>query len=127
MKIKLLGIAIICLGLQACGSKKVATQTVETTQVEQPESALNDLVVSFNSKASGIDVKCREKLDEFISMNPKIISEKYKWGREGETSYCIRIRGSEKERGFIVEEIKALLKDCINVNINEKAECVYKR
>lgn len=127
MKIKLIFFVAFCLVIQACGPKKEATKTVETTQVAQPESALNDLVVSFNSKASGIDVQCREKLDEFINMNPKIISEKYKWGREGETSYCIRIRGSEKERGFISEEIKTLLKDCINVNINEKAECVYKR
>lgn len=114
--------------VNACQTKKSkASETTAITKEQvQPKNA-NNLVVSFYSKGAGIDYEIANEFDNFLTtqLSNQINFTKKGWGREGETDFCIQINHSlsQKEKQFVVDEIKQMANKSKLVHIKEDSEC----
>ena len=86
------------------------------------------LVLSFISKGGGIDGKTYEKIKEFIEKHPKKPAfETHRWGREGETDYCLHLKElTAVEQTVFIEDINKLITDKEMVLVYENNEYVKK-
>jgi len=128
-------IALLALALLVCGSLSAQTKTKNPkkkseskNEVELNKTVKYRLVISFISKASGIDHKAHEKIKEFIEKHPKKPAfETFHWGREGEIDYCLQLKElSTKEQTVFIEDIKKLIDDKEMVLVYENHNYVKK-
>lgn len=96
--------------------------------INNTKSSNYPIIVSFTSKASGIDTKAHEEFQKFLSTYPKkIVFEPTHWGREGETDYCLKLNElSMGEQTDFINKVKKLLAKSSLVIVSENAECVHK-
>ncbi len=106
-------------------NKPVVTETTEPGTFR--------LIVSFISIGAGPDAQLKEAIDNYIiSYNKKnsieLAIEKYPWGREGETDYCMNLTeiGSDNQIVFI-KGIQDIVKDSKLVFIKENEVCKHKK
>ena len=109
-------------------SKNVPDVTKTTNLTKTPqEPVVYDVIISFISKASGIDHELKDKIDAVIAdfnktnktdIQPEVIS----WGREGEKDYNFIIKNlsTELQKKFIAA-IEAELKstDMAHITFNQ--------
>lgn len=124
------------LALLACNSTKKTTESKSQNQVSQntilPDSIYR-FTVSFISIGSGTDKKARQQFSQFIEQfneksNVKINAEITNWGREGETDYCLKLAGLNKQQqDKFIADTKELLKESSLVRYYENSVCKYKK
>jgi hypothetical protein len=105
-----------------------ANDTVVTTvvaPVQTDTSNLYRVTVSFISKGEGIDRQSVLKFEEWVKSYPKSpVYLKTRWGREGETNYCLKLAElSTREQVIFVRDLRTLLTDKELVLIDEYAPC----
>ncbi len=67
------------------------------------------LAIGFGSYAMGIDGGTLARVEALLAADPAVRSvERYPWGREGEVSLCVRLRG-QRDAGRLFDRLKALL------------------
>lgn len=67
------------------------------------------VVVSFISKGEGIDEKGKEKLVNWLKEQNIEYEEKF-WGREGESNFCIFLKGkSNRQQDIIVRDLRTFI------------------
>lgn len=107
-----------------------STQAQQTQENKNPEVQTNDanisrLIASFYSIGEGTDRVTREEFEKFLeSYSPKVAFDLKRWGREGETDYCLKLKelnASQKED--FVRKAKAILQKSKLVHIKENAPC----
>ena len=87
------------------------------------------LIVSFISKASGVDRKLHEKFKALLeSYTPRVNPEVTPWGREGEVDYCLKLNelNANQQKDF-VQKVRQAIGNTDMVYITENAGCVHKR
>jgi hypothetical protein len=106
-----------------CKSKS-ATSNLKTVMAENYR-----IVIAFISKGAGIDGKTMDAVTKFIEEHPKKPAlEKYRWGREGEQDFALKLSElSTKEQKTFVEEIQKIAGKSDLVQISENAPCVHKK
>ena len=111
--------------------KENKNEKIQTTQKVKGDTLR--LVVSFYSRASGINRSAKEKYDTLISKfqndnNLKLEYEKIKWGREGEVDYCFNLKVISKNiQEKFISETKLLLEGKEQVKIYENINCFNKQ
>ena len=123
------GILLLLLG--ACHSKKNATAAAPPPAPAATQAVPDDsyrLVVSFYSEGAGVDMKVKDEFEKFLNSNAKKIAfEPTRWGREGETDYCLKLSElSASEQADLVKRAKELLSKTKLVHVDENAKCVHK-
>lgn len=116
---------ILTLCLIAFVSCKSANEAEPKHEIEAVKTSVNNtrFIVSFISKASGIDYNSREKLIDYLDSN-KIEYNKVSWGREGEIDYCLALSDIDEARQTqLIEEIKALLELSNLIRYKENTSC----
>lgn len=118
--------------LFACNNVKKVNQNGATDSIISNSTNSNGkyrFIVSFISIGSGIDLKSKQMLNEFItnyeqSNNVKITFNSTNWGKEGEVDYCFLLLelNSKKQEKFIAEA-KDILKNCLLVRYKENDSC----
>ena len=98
---------------------------------DMPGADKYHLVVSFFSRGQGVDSETHKSFKEFITpydSTGQITADKYHWGREGETDYCIRFVSLDaaKQQEFTTQA-KAILARSTLVHVEENADCKHKR
>lgn len=124
------------VAIVACNSTKKTTESKSQNQVSQntilPDSIYH-FTVSFISIGSGTDKKARQQFSQFIDQfseknNLKINVELTKWGREGETDYCLKLSELNKQQqDKFIADTKELLKTSTLVRYYENDTCRQKR
>ena len=120
--------------LLSCHSEKKAASPAQTSSTQQASNgdavkALNNLVVSFYSRGSGINTKASMELEEFIikyshDTNTEIGYKKTPWGREGEVDFCIELSKMQPgQRDKFLIRVKEILKIASLVHIYENHPC----
>ncbi len=90
------------------------------------------LVVSFFSRASGIDFEARKQVDAYIyefeqAKGISINKEETRWGREGEIDYCLTLeKVTTKDQKKFVKKIKGIAKKSGRINVLEHSPCLHK-
>ena len=97
------------------------------------EDNMYDIIISFASRASGINHEAREKMEKVITdfnhdNKVTVFMEKQHWGREGEVDYLFLTKNlSTKQK----KDLKAKINDAIGtadlVFISYDAKAVHKR
>lgn len=108
---------------------------VTTVAAQNPapvQDTANDiyrLTISFISKGAGIDMKTQEAFENWLNAQPKHPAyEKTRWGREGETNYCLRLNElSTREQEIFVKDVRTQLTDKQLVFVTEYAKCKGKK
>lgn len=135
-------ILIVTVGLYSCKNSSQAMSSTETVPnadkkvsdgSQTTEKITYDMIVSFISKASGIDKALQAKVDAKIAsfnignkttIKPEIVT----WGREGERDYLFVLKNlsTDKKKEFIssIEEVVGS-SDMANITFNQKSR--YKR
>jgi len=89
-----------------------------------------DLLVSFSSKGSGINHTAgkalKKYLEDYSRDHKRPAIDTIRWGREGETDYCIQLTDTRKKDAF-VSGIKELLKEEPQVSVEENKSSEHKR
>jgi len=133
---------ILSLGVYSCKSTSQAKSTTETVPNEDNKQTstkmddkdiIYDVIISFISKASGIDQELKTKVDVAIeNFNKKnktnIIPEIIGWGREGERDYNFILKNlsTEQKKEFISSiEDSVGSTDMAHITFNQKS--VHKR
>src|SRR2546430_1712134 len=129
--LRLTVLGILLLPFAACGGKKTATATAPPAAPPVAQTAPDDsyrLVVSFYSEGGGVDMKTKDEFEKFLNSNAKKIAfEPTRWGREGETDYCLKLSElSSSEQADFVKKAKELLSKTKLVHFDENAKCVHK-
>jgi len=126
-------IAILISVFFSCKGTKTTTQAENSQNKEQTADNIYRLNISFISIGSGTDGKAKQELLNYIKdfetkRNIKIEMETAKWGREGETDYCLKLAelNSDEQTKFI-SDIKELLKTSKLVRYSENTTCKNKR
>jgi hypothetical protein len=109
----------------------VALAALSITQKSYSQSSTENsrLIISFQSRASGIDRGTKKEIDEFISKYEKekgvqLAKEVVRWGREGEVDYCFKLSELSKEdQKDFVSGIKPLAGGSKQTVIVENAPC----
>ena len=133
MKILKLTVFILITSLIAC---KAPTETMESTTSKTEttnKETVYDIIISFISKASGIDDALKTKIDTALSEfntkhNTKIQPEIAPWGREGEKDYLFLTKNlSTKQKKEIIAKFKTAIdsSDMALIFLNKKS--VHKR
>ncbi|HLG33768.1 MAG TPA: hypothetical protein VI757_02725 [Bacteroidia bacterium] len=133
MKVKLVLVTLIIISGCHCEKKPAATIPAEAPKTQTVQSdeiqSLNNLLVSFYSKGSGINREAAGKFDNFLmeyirKTNTKITYKKTGWGREGELDYCISlsVMNSEQRSKFITA-VKDNLRQVELVHLFENHPC----
>ncbi|MGB0429622.1 MAG: hypothetical protein ACPGLV_04050 [Bacteroidia bacterium] len=96
-------------------TNKAPTESITTTR----------FIVSFYSPGDGINRTAKNKFESFITnYETKITYTDTKWGREGETDYCLDLNElSESQQKAFISEVKTLLKNAKKVNFYENTTC----
>lgn len=133
---------IILIGTSSLFSCKNSSQAMGSDKIEPTNSGKHeitnndvtyDMIISFISKASGIDRELKPKIDEAIASfntkhNLEIKKNAIGWGREGETDYNLILKNlsTSQKKEFIssIEEIVAS-SDMVHITFNQKS--VHKR
>ena len=132
MKVKIYFIAFIMATGCHCAKKYAEQKPADEKKVQEVSDAgqsLNNLVVSFYSKGSGINREAAGKLEKFLSgyigkTNTPVTWKRTGWGREGETDYCISLSGMNTgQRDKFIAEIKDLLRSAETVHLFENRPC----
>lgn len=144
----LIVISSVLLSADSCNrNKNTATSSTTTTQTNttttvatQQPMPVNPVPVpatkddgsvrfsaSFFSIGEGIDTELHKKFIQFLDSYPKKIAySPIKWGREGETDYCIALKElTEIEQEEFVRKAKKILST--NVDVNENTVCSHKK
>ena len=129
--LRLTALSIILLPFGACGGKKSATAAAPAAPAPVAQTAPDDsyrLVVSFYSEGGGADMKTKDEFEKFLNGNAKKIAfEPTRWGREGETDYCLKLSElNAVEQADFVKKAKELLAKTKLVHVDENAKCVHK-
>jgi hypothetical protein len=149
-------IALVSFSCSSCRSKKDATTTNSVTVSGTPSDVMSQpaptgtgdtpnpqladtttkmnennygFVVSFYSPGNGIDAATKDAYDKFLEgYKDKVEVEQYRWGREGEIDYCLKLsKLSAAEKKDFIAKSRALLEKSQKVNISENAACVHKK
>jgi hypothetical protein len=97
------------------------------------EDNMYDIIVSFASRASGINHEARESLEKTITdFNQEnkvtVFMEKQHWGREGEVDYLFLTKNlSTKQKKELKAKIKVAVGSADLVFISYDAKAVHKR
>ena len=122
----------IALSFFSCNCAK-NSRTLCKKQKESVNAVLSDSVfrfgVSFISIGGGIDRQAKQKFDQYIEefnslnkVNLKI--EIIKWGREGETDYCVKLSQlNSDEQAKFISSIKEIIKTSKLVRYSENTTC----
>jgi hypothetical protein len=122
-------IAILISAFFSCKVKKLTTQTENNQNKEQSLDIVYRFNISFISIGSGTDGKARQAFLDFIKdfetkRKIKIEMETVKWGREGETDYCLKLTElNQEEQAQFISDIKELLKTSKLVRFSENTAC----
>ena len=124
--IKLILCAALVLGgttFYSCKTKAAASN-VKTVMAENYR-----LIIAFISKGGGVDTKANEAILKFIEDHPKKPKlEQYRWGREGEIDFCLKLTElSTKEQKTFIEELQKLAGKSDLVQFSENAPAVHKK
>lgn len=94
----------------------------KTVEVKEGYSRL---VVTFISKASGIDYEVRDKFTAYLKTNYPDVKYDYKnWGREGEKDYCFQLETmTAKEQKKFISEIEKEFGVNPLINVVENGKC----
>ena len=139
-------VLIVCLGLLSCKNGeqiKSETSTERTaekvkdmsseTSTDSEKDKVYDFIVSFISKASGIDHSIKAKVDAEIAAFEKankltVSNEQIRWGREGEIDYCFDLKElSTTQKKEFIAKISEVVGKTDMVHLTESAKCVHKR
>jgi hypothetical protein len=135
-KIKIMNklfIAILLGVFFSCKGTKTTKQTENNQNNEHTSETIYRFNVSFISIGSGTDGIARRQFLDFIKdfetkRNIQIPIETTKWGREGETDYCLKLTqlNSDEQAKFILD-IRELLKNSKLVRYSENTICKQTR
>lgn len=135
VSILLIGLSISLLSCksqtQAMGAEKIEPSNSEKNIVS--EDNIYDIIISFASRASGINHEAREKLEKLITdFNQEnkvtVYMEKQHWGREGEVDYLFLTKNlSTKQKKELKANIEATVGSADLVFISYEAKAVHKR
>lgn len=133
MKILTGTVFILITSLIACKTpSKTLESTASKTEVTTKETVY-DIIISFISKASGIDDALKTKVDTALSEfnkkhNTKIQPEIVTWGREGEKDYLILTKNlSTKQKKEIIAKFKIAIDSSDMAHIFLTKKSVHKR
>ena len=116
----------------SCKGIKTTTQVKNNQKKEQSSDDTYRFNISFISIGSGTDGKARQLFLDFIKdfeakKNFLIELETVKWGREGETDYCLKLTQlNSDEQAKFISDIKELLKTSKLVRYSENTTCKKK-
>lgn len=125
-------VSILLSAFFACKGTKTTTQNENRQNKEQTAGNIYRLTISFISIGSGTDGKARQEFLNYIQdfetkRNIKIGMETAKWGREGETDYCLKLAElNSDEQAKLISDIKELLKTSKLVRYSENTPCKNK-
>jgi hypothetical protein len=132
-KLPVLLFAVILFASCNCEKKAIETKPAEAPKAQQSPSdgvnALNNLVVSFYSKGSGIDRDAWRRFEDFLvsysaKTNTPVPYKKIGWGREGEFDFCVTLSAmTAGQRDKFIAEARELLKPVELVHIYENRPC----
>ncbi|MGE0128101.1 MAG: hypothetical protein AB7U82_08475 [Blastocatellales bacterium] len=103
------------------------------TSYSQTATENSRLIISFHSRASGIDGRAKREIDKFISSYGKekgvqLAKEVVRWGKEGELDYCFKLSEiSEEDQKNFVSRIEVLVRNSDRTRMQENAPCRNKR
>ncbi len=122
----------------AMGTDRIEpAKTKNTDYTKNPEQnstdVVYDIIVSFISKASGIDKEAKARIDQaIVDFNKKnkatVTPEMVRWGREGEIDYNFKFKNlSTTQKKDLATKIKAAIgsSDLVFMAFNKKS--VHKR
>ena len=117
---------------QAVEANKTETKSDTSAKTETQETVY-DVIISFTSRASGIDRDIKDKVDKLLSNfnaenENKIKPEIAPWGREGEVDYHFITKNlSTNQKKALTTKIKEAIgsSDTVFILFNKKA--VHKR
>lgn len=103
---------------------QAAAPVVESAPVNEADSNVVRLVVSFISQGGGIDYKTKEEFEKWLGMREKFVYETTTWGREGEVNFCFRMTNiSTREQDIFVKDVRTFLTDKPLVLVSEYSKC----
>ncbi len=117
---------------QAVKSNTIETRSETSAKTEQPE-IIYDAIISFTSRASGIDNDIKNKIDKILAdfnaeNDNKLIPEIVPWGREGEVDYHFITKNlSTSQKKAISTQIKEAIGASETVFIMNNKKAVHKR
>jgi hypothetical protein len=132
IKLKIILVVVTIIAGCHCEKKTVETKPVDAPKAQVPSDdiqALNNLVVSFYSKGSGINREGVGKLEKFITdyskrTNTQISYKKVGWGKEGEADYCISLSVMNNEqRSKFIASVNDILRSVETVHLFENRPC----
>lgn len=96
-----------------------------------PDSEKCNIMISFISIGEGTDYKAKEKLDAYLIKKEtdgiKFSLDKFRWGREGEEDYCLKLYQLNKKAMMqIIEDIKKMFSGNKLILIEENSEPKHK-
>ena len=135
----IIAIMLTAFSCKSTSQAKSTTETVpngdKTTSLGKtdPKNMTYDMIISFISKASGIDRPLKEKVDTAIeNFNKKnktdIKPEILGWGREGEVDYNFLFKNlsTQQKKSFITSMEETVgSTDMVHITFNQKS--VHKR
>ena len=104
----------------------------QASTISNADSTNYRMVVSFFSRASGIDAQARKQVDAYIyqfeqAKGITVDKEETRWGREGEIDYCIRLeKVTTKDQKKFVKKIKGIATKSCRVNVLENSPCLHR-
>lgn len=123
----LLGVFFSCKGTKTITHNE--THNENSQKKEHSSDNIYRINISFISIGSGIDGKARQDFLNFISeyetkWNIHIEMETVKWGREGETDYCVKLSQlNSDEQAKFISSIKEIIKTSKLVRYSENTTC----
>lgn len=95
--------------------------------VDEPKidsSNISRVVVSFISRGEGIDLKTKDKLEQWLNERGGVVWETKTFGREGETNYCFFMAGkTTREQEIFVRDLRTFLGENELVLVQEWGVC----
>lgn len=106
-----------------------SNQGMDTTKKSTEDPNSYGFVVSFFSPGNGIDSNTKDAYDKFLEgYKSKVETEQYRWGREGEIDYCLKLsKLSAAEKKDFIAKSRAILEKSDRVHIYENSPCVHKK
>ncbi len=92
-----------------------------------------DLVISFFSRASGIDMEAKKEVDQVLAdveLKENIVFAKNEtaWGREGEVDYCLHLdKLSKCAKKKMLKKLKSISNKSGRINLLENRNCLHQR
>jgi len=126
---------IFALTLSAFSCKSTSKAESKNTSTAQTDlkDMIYDVIISFISKASGIDQALKGKVDAALatfnkSNKAEIKPEITHWGREGETDYNFSLKNlSTKQKKAFITSMEEIVGDTDMAHITFNQKSVHKR